>query len=226
MKDYWGHPTRNHDLTIRVENKEKALLDTKLSKIARRTQLIGQDLQRIMTESEFKHIKEYMRCGPTIYKQSSQMRLVREETDSIEQVYDFVQLMNSKFKRYFYPCEWLCLDEGMIPFNGKSSFKVFNPQKPCKWGIKEYVLTDGILPYTLKIKLHDTVGDPEVNIENVEYRGKILNLVLEMVEGYEFKSHKLVMDNYYNSPQLYLALKNKEIGALGTLRHNRVFIIL
>lgn len=29
------------------------------------------------------------------------------------------------------------------------------------------------------------------------------------------------MDNYYNSPSLYLALKSKGIGGLGTCRHNR-----
>jgi hypothetical protein len=43
-----------------------------------------------------------------------------------------------------------------------------------------------------------------------------------MIEDYEMKGHKLVMDNYYNSPNLFLALKARGIGGLGTLRHNRV----
>jgi hypothetical protein len=61
----------------------------------------------------------------------------------------------------------------MIPFNGKATFKVFNPQKPTKWGIKEYVLTDAQLPYTLLIRLHDGRDDEIENSEQAEMlRGK------------------------------------------------------
>lgn len=45
----------------------------------------------------------------------------------------------------------MALDEGMIPFGGKIFFKVFNPDKPNKWGIKEYVLCDST-GYTFHIK--------------------------------------------------------------------------
>lgn len=90
----------------------------------------------------------------------------------------------------------------MIPFNGKASFKVFNPQKPTKWGVKEYVVTDGVQPYTLVLKLHDGVDDDEDedNEKTELIKGKISNLVLLLMQEYEHKSHKVVMDNYYNSP--------------------------
>jgi hypothetical protein len=42
----------------------------------------------------------------------------------------------------------------MIPFNGRVHFKVFNPDKPTKWGIKEYILCDAVKSYTLQIKLY------------------------------------------------------------------------
>jgi hypothetical protein len=110
----------------------------------------------------------------------------------------------------------------MIPFNGRVKFKVFNPQKPTKWGIKEYVITDATIPYTFLVKLHDGVDDDEEeNERNEVVKGKIANLVIQMVGDYENLNHKLVMDNYYNSPGLFLALKARGIGAIGTLRHNR-----
>lgn len=81
-------------------------------------------------------------------------------------------------------------------------------------------MTDATVPYTLKIKLHDGV-DEEDDIKMEVIKGKIAQLVLTLVEGYEHKGHKLVMDNYYNSPVLFTSLKGRGIGALGTLRHNR-----
>ena len=130
--------------------------------------------------------------------------------------------MNTKFSKYYQAGEFLALDEGMIPFNGRVKFKVFNPAKPTKWGIKEYVLTDASLPYTFLIKLHDGMDDDdEENEKNEVVKGKIANLVLQLVQDFEGKNHKLVMDNYYNSPALFIALKARGIGAIGTLRHNR-----
>lgn len=62
--------------------------------------------------------------------------------DILYRVRDFITDMNEKFKKYYYPDEFLCIDEGMIPFGGKAKFKVYNPDKPTQWGIKEYLLCD------------------------------------------------------------------------------------
>jgi hypothetical protein len=42
----------------------------------------------------------------------------------------------------------------MIPFSGDVHFKVFNPDKPTKWGLKEYIICDAKSLYTLKIILY------------------------------------------------------------------------
>lgn len=95
---------------------------------------------------------------------------------------DLIVLLNSKFGKYYGASEWISIDEGMIPFNGKVKFKIYNPQKPTKWGIKEYVLTDASVPYTFKIKLHDGMDDVEDDNEQSEVtRGKINNLVLNLM---------------------------------------------
>lgn len=48
-----------------------------------------------------------------------------------------------------------------------------------------------------------------------------MELVLSLMKPYEGKHHKVIMDNYYTSWQLLRELKNRTIGALGTIRHNR-----
>lgn len=51
--------------------------------------------------------------------------------------------------------------------------------------------------------------------------GVTADLVLRLVEGLENKGHHLYCDNYYTSPDLFLALKNLGFGACGTVRVNR-----
>jgi hypothetical protein len=52
------------------------------------------------------------------------------------------------------PDEYIAIDEGMIPFNGSIPFKVFNPDKPTKWGLKEYIICDAATAYSLQIILY------------------------------------------------------------------------
>lgn len=42
----------------------------------------------------------------------------------------------------YIPSNYLAIDEGIIPFKGKSNLKVYCPDKPTKFGIKEYLLCD------------------------------------------------------------------------------------
>lgn len=55
---------------------------------------------------------------------------VKDSNDPLAKVREFCNMINGNFKRYYAPDEFLTIDEGMIPFNGRVKFKVFNPDKP------------------------------------------------------------------------------------------------
>jgi len=83
--------------------------------------------------------------------------------DPIGKVRVLIEYLNEKFLKYYSPGEYLSIDEGMIPFMGKVKFKIYNPDKPNKWGIKEYVLCDAKSAYTLENRLfYGTIDDDEV----------------------------------------------------------------
>ena len=46
-------------------------------------------------------------------------------------------------------------------------------------------------------------------------------VVLDLMEGFEEKGHKVYMDSFYSSPSLFLKLKDKNIGDSGTVNGNR-----
>ncbi|KAL4466164.1 hypothetical protein ABPG72_011042 [Tetrahymena utriculariae] len=141
-------------------------------------------------------------------------------SDPIGKVRKYMDYLNENFKKYYYPGEFLAIDEGMIPFNGKVAFKVYNPDKPDKFGIKEYVCCDSQNAYTLESQLyygnHENEEFPEVTLS------KTNEVVLNLLKDYEGKFHKVVMDNYYNSPTLFYLMKQKSFGALGTMRIGRL----
>ena len=100
----------------------------------------------------------------------------------------------------------------MVPWRGNLSFRVYNPDKPKKYGIKAYMLCDATNGYCTKFKLYTGKSFQQPG----EY-GATYDLVMDMMRNYFGKGYHLFMDNYYSSPKLYIDLYDLEVGATGTL---------
>jgi hypothetical protein len=62
--------------------------------------------------------------------------------------------MISRFNSAYIPHQNISLDEGMIPWRGNLSFRVYSPDKPVKYGIKAYMVSDSSNGYVSKFKLY------------------------------------------------------------------------
>jgi len=120
-----------------------------------------------------------------------------------------------RFSRVYIPHQHISVDEGLVPWKGNLSFKVYNPDKPKKYGIKAYMLCDSHNGYVCKFKLY-TGRTNEVSIG-----GKTYDLVMDLVKDYSRKGYHVYMDNFYSSVTLYINLWKCGFGATGTLRGNR-----
>jgi hypothetical protein len=49
------------------------------------------------------------------------------------------------FNSAYIPHQNISLDEEMIPWRGNLSFRVYSPDKPVKYGIKAYMVSDIII---------------------------------------------------------------------------------
>lgn len=104
----------------------------------------------------------------------------------------------------------------MIPWHGHLSFRVYSPDKPVKYGIRAYMLSDSTNGYVSKFKPYTgkSATGPSMN-------GATYDLVMNLMRGLFEKGYNLYCDNYYTSPQLFWDLFQLGVNATGTVRSNR-----
>ena len=148
-----------------------------------------------------------------------------ESDDALYKIRVFMNMLKKNFEKY-YPEENLSLDEGTCPFKGRVKFRVYNPAKPNKWGIKLYQICESSSGYCVGFDVYDGTEGCAVLAEAVgvpDSAGKTTKLVVGMMarSGLLEKGHKLYLDNYYTSPELADELDSMDTYMCGTVRKNR-----
>lgn len=62
--------------------------------------------------------------------------------DKLYKIRPFIDGLKTKFKQYYSPTKEQSVDESMVKFKGRSSFKQYLPNKPIKRGYKIWVRAD------------------------------------------------------------------------------------
>lgn len=136
------------------------------------------------------------------------------DTNKLRKIYDLTNMLNRRFQEVLTPGKYLVIDESMIPWRGRLSFKQYIKNKTHKYGVKIYKLCtpEG---YTYNSIIYSGKGEngPERN------HGQVT--VLKLIHGLENKSRELIADNFYSSIQLAEELLSRKTRYCGTLRANR-----
>jgi hypothetical protein len=114
--------------------------------------------------------------------------------------------LNSRFAAFYNPTEHLATDEVIVKFKGKVVFVSLSQRKGNGFSIKLYKLCDS-LGYTYDMNVY--LGDQRKNAA-----GDVTathGTVVQLVGRVENKGHKLYMDSYFSSPQLFYDLCNRKI---------------
>jgi hypothetical protein len=119
----------------------------------------------------------------------------------------------SIFPEYFTPPEIFTLDETMVRFKGRSSFKTVIKGKPTPIGYKLYTIAS--LGYLLTFHLYRGKGGYPVT------QGVIHHTVTQMVLPWRDSNRILFTDNLYTSPALCRHLLTIGLRSCGTFRANR-----
>lgn len=78
--------------------------------------------------------------------------------DRLHKVRNLVQILVSKFQKFKMPGDNLVVDETMIPFRGRLSFRQYIPGKSHKYGVKMFKICDED-GYTYNLNIYAAQGD-------------------------------------------------------------------
>lgn len=116
-------------------------------------------------------------------------------------------------------CEKYSVDEQIIPFKGRSKLKTYNPKKPKRWGYKMFVICDvkGLV-YNFELYTGKEVQPPE--LPDIGASGNVVLRLATVVPSDQ--NCKVYFDNWFCSIALQVALAERKIWSLGTVRQNRL----
>jgi len=126
-----------------------------------------------------------------------------------------------KFASRINAAEYLCVDESLVSFKGRLSFKQYNPLKRSRFGIKYFAVVDCKTKFMMKVNIYLGKSAPCEDIPELKEYGLGGSTVIMLLQEYLGKNHKLVIDNYFNSPKLQNFLASEKTYCLGTVRGNR-----
>jgi hypothetical protein len=137
--------------------------------------------------------------------------------DRLHKIKPILNILRRTFKEAYSPGENLCVDESLLLWKGPLSFKQFNPNKRARFGIKLFVLCDAT-SYVLDLIFYTGAA---TELDEKEILGVSTSVVTTLMAPYLDVGHKLYVDNWYTSPNLFLLLHDRKTNACGTVRINR-----
>ncbi|RLU25290.1 hypothetical protein DMN91_003383 [Ooceraea biroi] len=141
-------------------------------------------------------------------------------SDRLVKIREFCSKLRLSFQNYFSPFRNLCIDESLLLYKGRLSFKQYIPSKRNRFGIKSFILCDCKSGYVLNFIVY-AGSDSEVTKINEKSLGKSGEIVISLLESYLGKGHTLFVDNWYSSPALFTYLHDNTTNACGTMKRRR-----
>ena len=142
-----------------------------------------------------------------------------DANDVLCKVRSLVTLLEDKFADAYIPGKNVSVDEGLVKFNGRLSFKQYMPMKPDKFGIKVWMLADADNYYVPRFQVY--LGKNRTNSELFQLKGLGYYVVWTLGEPYLDDHRHFFFDNFFTSTDLMRDLESRDTYACGTVRINR-----
>lgn len=169
--------------------------------------------RKIMARDRFKMVLKFLHFS----NNSEKLNTDNPFYDRLWKVREIFDLLNALYKEAYDPAENLAIDEVIVKFKGRVIFRQYIPKKRKQWGIKIYKIADE-LGYTYDMQVY--LGKDKN--EEKPFCSAAFNVVSEMAKTIKGKGHKLFMDNFFSSPDLYHFLHSEmKVNCCGTVRKNR-----
>ena len=142
-----------------------------------------------------------------------------DASDLLCKVWPLVTLLERKFAEAFVPGKNISVNEGLVKFNGRLSFKQYMPMKPNKFSIKVWLLADSDCYYIPQCQVY--LGKNRTNSELFNRKGLGYYVVWTLGELYLDANCHFFFDNFFTSVDLLKSLHERNSYTCGTVRLHR-----
>lgn len=164
-----------------------------------------------MTKNRFEFLINCLRFDD---KTTRAERKVVDKFTPIRKIWD---LFITNCESNYTPYEYVTIDEQLLNFRGRCSFKMYLPNKPDKYGLKIVMMCDAktyymcsAIPYTGK--------DPNRNPQDGSIPTQYVMKLSKIIAG---TNRNITMDNWFSSFELAQKLLENKLTMVGTLRKNK-----
>lgn len=149
-------------------------------------------------------------------------RLLRRTGDLATAITDFFDLFINNCQQMYSVGTCCCIDEMLVTFRGKCSFKVYIPNKPGKYGMKIMCMTDARTSYLYNAYIYSGKDSDGRGLPAEEKKySKPTQSVLRLSQPIYGTNRNITADNWFSSIEVIDKLKQKSLTYVGTVRKNK-----
>jgi len=131
------------------------------------------------------------------------------ERDRLKKIRPIVSYFSQKFVQVYKPQRELSLEESIVRWKGRLSFKVYNASKINKYGNLIRMVCEARTGYICNFRKYDGEGS------------RLQQTISHLLQPFASLWHHVYMDNYYNGVDTIKALLENGFQSCGTIRTNR-----
>ena len=169
-------------------------------------------IMKIMSKNRFEEISQYLHFSDS----SVEPARGTPGFDRLYKVHGVFDRIRQKCQINYKPSKNISVDEGMIGYRGRLSFRQYMPAKPTKYGIKMWMAADSSNGYVLNFDVYLGKEEGQRRIHGLGY-----DVVFKMVTPFMNKHHHVFFDNFFSSVKLLRHLEAQNTYACATVRTNR-----
>ncbi|XP_068224427.1 piggyBac transposable element-derived protein 4-like [Palaemon carinicauda] len=144
----------------------------------------------------------------------SATRAERVKKDRLAPIRKVFDLVVANCRSNYSPGPHLTVDEQLVPFRGRCSFKMYIPKKPAKYGIKVVLVCDSDSHYMFNGLAY--LGKDTVKIPRGATLGEVY--MSDLVSPFQPSGRRVTTDNFFATLPLTLSLLDKDMHLCGTIR--------
>jgi len=138
-------------------------------------------------------------------------------------VKNVVAYLKPRLLQHFIPSKEICVDESTVSFKGRVAWKMYNPQKPTKWGLRVYTLCDSQTGYVCAFEpYYGAATTDQLPYPNHQFAPRVvLHLIDQLLQAADGTGYHLFTDRYYTGCILAEELYKRQVHLTGTIMKNR-----